>query len=192
MKIDWKKEAKSWGIMAAVFAFLYFTGLLPVIIGGVQSVILSTGLIKPKLEITDLTQDDFDYRGQFVDFDGNIIDLEDYQGKTLFINLWASWCGPCRAEMPHISELYKSVKSNPNVEFLMIGIDNDIEKSRKFLDGKNWSFPTAHASYGLNRSLQSEAIPTTLVINPEGKIIFYQQGMSNFNTPEFKEFLISQ
>jgi thiol-disulfide isomerase/thioredoxin len=190
--MDWKKEVKSWGIMAAVVAFLYFTGLLPVITGGIQSVLLSSGLIKPKIEIPDLTDQTFDYRGQFMDFDGKVIDLEDYKGKTLFINLWASWCGPCRAEMPHISELYKSVKSDPNVEFLMIGLDNDIEKSRKFLDGKSWSFPTAHASYGLNRSLQSEAIPTTMVINPEGKIVFYQQGMSNFNTTEFKEFLISQ
>lgn len=192
MKIDWKKEIKSWGIMLSVVAFLYFTGLLPVIIGGLQSVLLSTGLIKPKIEIPDLTDKQFDYRGKFLTFDGKQIDLESYQGKTLFINLWASWCGPCRAEMPHISELYKSVQNEPNIEFLLIGLDNDIEKSRKFLDGKSWSFPTAHASYGLNQSLQSESIPTTLVVNPEGKIVFYQEGMSNFNTNEFREFLKNQ
>jgi thiol-disulfide isomerase/thioredoxin len=192
MKIDWKKEIKSWGIMAAVVAFLYFTGLLPVIIGGLQSVLLSTGLIKPKIEIPDLTSQEFDYSGQFLDFERNRIQLSDYRGKTLFINLWASWCGPCRAEMPHISELYKSVKDQPDLAFLLIGLDNDIEKSRKFLDGKSWSFPTAHASYGLNESLQSQSIPTTLVVNPEGKITFYQEGMSNFNTDEFREFLISQ
>jgi thiol-disulfide isomerase/thioredoxin len=192
MKIDWKKEIKSWGIMLSVVAFLYFTGLLPVVIGGLQSVLLSTGLIKPKIEIPDLTDQQFDYRGRFITFDGKQIDLESYKGKTLFINLWASWCGPCRAEMPHISELYKSVQSEPNIEFLLIGLDNDIEKSRKFLDGKSWSFPTAHASYGLNQSLQSESIPTTLVVNPEGKIVFYQEGMSNFNTDEFREFLKNQ
>lgn len=190
--MDWKKEAKSWGIMAAVVAFLYFTGLLPVVIGGIQSIFLSTGLIKPSIENPDLTEKKFDYQGQFLDFEGNRINLEDYKGKTLFINLWASWCGPCRAEMPHISELYKSVKDDPSVEFLLIGLDNDIEKSRKFIQSKSWAFPTAHASFGLNRSLQSEAIPTTLVVNPEGKIVFYQQGMSNFNTQEFKDFLTSQ
>lgn len=190
--MDWKKEIKSWGIMAAVVAFLYFTGLLPVLIGGLQSILLSTGLIKPKIEMPDLTDRQFDYRGRFLTFDGEEINLEQYRGKTLFINLWASWCGPCRAEMPHISELYKSVKDDPNIEFLMIGLDKNIEKSRDFLEGKTWEFPTAHASFGLNESLQSEAIPTTLVVNPEGNIVFYQQGMSNFNSPEFKEFLISQ
>lgn len=190
--VNWKKEIKSWGIMLSVVAFLYFTGLLPVIIGGLQSVLLSTGLIKPNIEAPDLIDQQFDYRGEFLTFDGNQIDLESYRGKTLFINLWASWCGPCRAEMPHISELYKSVKNEPNLEFLMIGIDNDIKKSQKFLEGKSWAFPTAHASYGLNQSLQSGSIPTTLVVSPAGKIVFYQEGMSNFNTDEFREFLLSQ
>ncbi|SFB45974.1 Thiol-disulfide isomerase or thioredoxin [Algoriphagus aquimarinus] len=192
MSIDWKKEIKSWGIMLSVVAFLYFTGLLPVIIGGLQSVLLSTGLIKPKIEVPDLTEQQFDYRGKFLTFDGQQIDLESYRGKTLFINLWASWCGPCRAEMPHISELYKSVQDEPDLEFLLIGIDNDIKKSQGFIEGKSWTFPTAHASFGLNQSLQSQSIPTTLVVNPAGKIVFYQEGMSNFNTDEFREFLIDQ
>ncbi|WP_086542830.1 TlpA family protein disulfide reductase [Algoriphagus antarcticus] len=190
--MDWKKEIKSWGIMLSVVALLYFTGLLPVIVGGLQSVLLSTGLIKPKIEIPDLSDQQFDYRGKFLTFDGKQINLESYRGKTLFINLWASWCGPCRAEMPHISELYKSVQNEPDLEFLMIGIDNDIKKSQKFIEGKSWTFPMAHASYGLNQSLQSESIPTTLVVNPDGKIVFYQEGMSNFNTDEFRDFLLSQ
>ncbi|TXD76316.1 TlpA family protein disulfide reductase [Algoriphagus ratkowskyi] len=190
--MDWKKEIKSWGIMLSVVAFLYFTGLLPVIVGGMQSVLLSTGLIKPKIEIPDLTDQQFDYRGKFLTFDGKQIDLESYRGKTVFINLWASWCGPCRAEMPHISELYKSVQNEPDLEFLMIGIDNDIKKSQGFIEGKNWAFPAVHASYGLNQSLQSESIPTTLVVNPAGKIVFYQEGMSNFNTDEFRDFLVNQ
>lgn len=192
MTMDWKKEIKSWGLILAFFAFLYFTGLLPVVQGALQSVLLSTGLIKPNLERLDLTNQEFDYRGTFQDFDGNTVRLSDYKGKTIFINLWASWCGPCRAEMPHISELYKSVQGQKNLEFLMIGVDNDFQKSKNFIEGKSWSFPAVHASYGLNKSLLSESIPTTLVVNPEGKIVFYQEGMSNFNTDEFRNFLINQ
>jgi thiol-disulfide isomerase/thioredoxin len=187
--MDWKKEVKSWGLILSLFALLYFTGLLPVIQGAIQSVFLYTGLITPKLKRVDLTELDFDYQGRFLDFEGKQIDLQSYRGKTLFINLWASWCGPCRAEMPHISELYKSLENESNIEFLLVGLDNDIEKSRKFLEGKSWSFPTAHASFGLNSSLQSSSIPTTLVVSPAGKIVFYQEGMSNFNTDEFRDFL---
>lgn len=190
--MDWKKELKSWGLILAFFAFLYFTGLLPVIQGAIQSVLLSTGLILPKLERVDLTNQNFNYTGQFKDLEGNPVDLNDYRGKTVFINLWASWCGPCRAEMPHISELYKSLKNNPDVEFLMIGLDREFEKSKDFMEGKTWKFPVVHASYGLNSSLQSESIPTTLVVNKAGQIVFYQEGMSNFNTDEFRNFLLTQ
>jgi len=190
--MDWKKEIKSWAIMAAAISFLYFTGLLPVIFGWLQSAILYTGLIRPSIEMPDGRDQKFDYSGEFLDFDGNTISLNDYRDKTVFINIWASWCGPCRAEMPHISELYKKVKDDPSIKFLMIGVDNDINKSRNFLSGKNWSFPTAHASFGLNNSLKSQSLPTTLVVNPEGLIVFYQEGMSNFNTAEFEEFLLSQ
>ncbi len=189
--MDWKKEVKSWIVIFGVFALLYFTGLLAVIQGSLQSALLATGLLKPNITLTDLSDQDFDYNGKFKDFEGNTVILEDYRGKTLFINLWASWCGPCRAEMPHISQLYSSVKDHAGVEFLMIGLDDDYEKSKRLIEGKNWAFPAVHASFGINSSLRSEAIPTTLVVNPAGKIVFYQQGMSNFNTEEFKGFLLS-
>ncbi|AFL84880.1 thiol-disulfide isomerase-like thioredoxin [Belliella baltica DSM 15883] len=188
-KFDWKKELKSWGLMLSVFAFLYFTGLMTPIMGGIQSVLLSTGLIKPKITLVNKENLDFDYRGTFTTPEGSIIDLEAYRGKTVFINLWATWCPPCRAEMPHISEMYKKVKDSENLEFLMIALDKDFEKSKKLVDDKGWSFPIVHASHGLNNSLQSQSIPTTLVINPEGKIVFYQEGMSNFDTEEFRDFL---
>ena len=121
--------------------------------------------------------------------DGIPVNLSDYRGKTVFINLWATWCPPCRAEMPHIESLYQKVKDTENLEFLMIALDKEFEKSQKFIENKEFTFPVVHASYGINNSLQSESIPTTLVVNPKGEIIFYQEGMSNFDTEEFKNFL---
>ncbi|WP_209330396.1 TlpA family protein disulfide reductase [Lunatimonas salinarum] len=186
--MEWKKEAKSWGIVLGTFAILYFTGLITPIMGGLQSLILSTGLIKPKVTLENKEQQAFDFSGQFLDTDGDRVGLSQYRGKTLFINLWATWCPPCRAEMPHISELYMKVNGD-NVAFLMIALDDDFEKSKKFVSEKGFSFPIIHAAYGLNPSLRSQAIPTTLVVSPEGKIVFYQEGMSNFDTKEFRDFL---
>lgn len=190
--MNWKKEIKSWGLILSVFAFLYFTGLITPIMGGLQSLLLSTGLIKPKVTQVNKEHLDFDYQGRFLDFNGERIDLEAYRGKTVFINLWATWCPPCRAEMPHISELYKKVRDTENLEFLMIALDKDFEKSKKLHVDKGWSFPIVHASFGLNESLQSQSIPTTLVVSPAGKIIFYQEGMSNFDTKEFRAFLVNR
>ncbi|WP_291778379.1 TlpA disulfide reductase family protein [Cecembia sp.] len=190
--IDWKKELKSWGIMLSVFAFLYFTGLITPIMGGVQSLLLATGIKKPKITLVDRTNTQFVYLGSFLDLEGNRVDLEDYRGKTVFINLWATWCPPCRAEMPHIESLYKKVSEQENLEFLMIALDKEFEKSKDFIDKKGFTFPVVHASYGLNNALQSQSIPTTLVVDPNGEIVFYQEGMSNFDTQEFREFLINQ
>lgn len=190
--IDWKKELKSWGIMFAVFAFLYFTGLLTPIMGGVQSLLLATGIKKPKITLVDKSNTKFDYQGSFLDLEGNRVMLEEYRGKTVFINLWATWCPPCRAEMPHIESLYKKVSEQENLEFLMIALDKEFEKSKDFIDKKGFTFPVVHASYGLNATLQSQSIPTTLVVDPNGEIVFYQEGMSNFDTQEFRDFLINQ
>jgi hypothetical protein len=92
--------------------------------------------------------------------------------------------------MPHISDLYDKVNGKEDLVFLMIALDDDFNKSKKLVEEKEYSFPIVHAAYGLNQSLQSQAIPTTLVISPEGKIVFYQEGMSNFNTQEFQDFLL--
>lgn len=189
--IDWKKEIKSWGIMLSLIAFLYFTGLLTPIMGGLQSLLLATGIKKPKITLVDKSNTQFDYQGAFVDLEGNRVMLEEYRGKTVFINLWATWCPPCRAEMPHIESLYKKVIDQENLVFLMIALDKEMDKSKDFIEKKGFTFPVVHASYGLNAALQSQSIPSTLVVNSNGEIVFYQEGMSNFDTQEFREFLLS-
>lgn len=190
--MNWKEEIRSFGIIIGVFAFLYLTGLMTPIMGGLQSLVLSTGLVKPKINKEILEHRTFEYTGTFINLQGETVELNDYRGKTLFVNLWATWCPPCRAEMPHISELYKKVQDDEQVEFLMIALDKDFEKSKKYIADKGFGFPVFHASNGLNRTLQSQSIPTTLVINPKGEVVFYHEGMSNFNTQEFEAFLLSQ
>src|SRR5690606_12431292 len=188
--MSWKKEVKSWGIILGIGALLYFTGWMTPIVGGLQSIVLATGFVKPDTKEAGPVSPAFDYQGIFTSLEGNSIELKNYKGKTLFINLWATWCPPCRAEMAHIEKLYKKVKHQEDLVFLMIALDENFEKSKKFVSSKKFTFPVLHASQGLNRSLQSQAIPTTLVVNPSGEIVFYHEGMSNFNTEEFENFLL--
>jgi thiol-disulfide isomerase/thioredoxin len=187
--MDWKKEFKSWGWTLAAVAFLYFTGLMTPIMGGLQSMLLATGIIKPDIEQRDKDYGNFNYQGSLLDANGKRVDLESYRGKTVFVNLWATWCPPCRAEMPHIENLYQKLQAAGNVEFVMIALDKDFKKSLKYVEDKNFSFPVFHAAYGLNTAMQSESIPTTLVISPSGEVVFYQEGMSNFDTDSFRTFL---
>lgn len=188
--MNWKKEVKHWGLLLGVFAVLYFTGLMTPIVGQLQSLVLATGLIKPNTENSAVDKS-LDYQARFTDVNNNTIYLENFQGRALFINLWATWCPPCRAEMPHISDLYDELKDVDNLDFFMIALDDDFEKSKKFVNNKGFSFPIVHAAYGLNGSFHSQSIPTTIVVDRSGKIIFFHEGMSNFNTKEFKEFLVN-
>ncbi|WP_353959608.1 TlpA family protein disulfide reductase [Echinicola jeungdonensis] len=131
-------------------------------------------LFNPDTDKNEKANHGFIYQGQLKDRNGKLIDLKDYKGKTLFINLWATWCAPCRAEMPHIASLYEKVKDQENLEFLMLALDDDFNKSEKYVDAEGFGFPVFQAIGRISPSLHSQSIPTTLVVNKEGKIVFLQ------------------
>jgi thiol-disulfide isomerase/thioredoxin len=66
------------------------------------------------------------------DAKGNVVDMNSFAGKKVFVNLWASWCPPCRREMPSIAKLYQSV-DNEKAVFIMLALDDDFEKSKKYM-----------------------------------------------------------
>lgn len=118
-----------------------------------------------------------------VDQYGTIHTLSDYKGKTVFLNFWATWCPPCKREMPHIEDIYKEYGSNEeDVIILGVAFPNEGgEKSKQgiieFLEDKNYTFPvvfdeSSNLSYYYNISVY----PTTFIINSEGGIEGYLQG----------------
>lgn len=131
--MNWKKEIKSWSVILGVFALLYVMGWYAPIVGKIQSIILSTGLIKPNVEKRYEVGNDFDYSVKFTDLEGNLVDMQNFRDKTVFINLWATWCPPCRAEMPHIASLYEKLKDQKDIAFLMVSLDKEVEKPEKYI-----------------------------------------------------------
>lgn len=181
-----------WFALAFLFlgiSFFYFTERGKHIKRRVRLELVGMNLIGPVKEpITDI-ETKFDYVGTFMNMEGNKISLDQFKGKTLFINIWASWCGPCRIEMPYIHSLYGKLKDNSNIAFLMIATDEDFNKSINFVQDKGYTFPVYHAFEGLNSSLFTEAIPTTIVVSPEGNVIYYLNGTNNFDTDQFRNLL---
>jgi hypothetical protein len=92
--------------------------------------------------------------------------------------------------MPYIQSLYDKVKDQGNIEFLMVATDDDFEKSRQFVTSKDFTFPIYHAFEGLNKSMFTKSIPVTMIVNPEGKVIYYLNGTNNFDTDHFRSFLL--
>lgn len=100
-------------------------------------------------------------------------DLRTLNGKILVLDFWASWCGPCRAEIPHLKEAYKEY-SNKGVAFFSVSIDKDDAAWRKAMKEENMPWTQAQAPKAgkdVMKQYQFSGIPYILVLDKEGKIV---------------------
>ncbi|NEU06964.1 TlpA family protein disulfide reductase [Flavihumibacter sp. R14] len=123
------------------------------------------------------------------DSNGRVINLSDQKGKLLFINFWATWCPPCRAEMPSINSLYSKVKSNKNIEFYMVDVDSKTKRSVAFMDQKKFELPVHSPASFIPPEIFDGNLPTTLVVSPDGKVVYHHTGVADYDHPEFLTFL---
>lgn len=113
---------------------------------------------------------------------GNEHILSNYKGKVVFLNFWATWCPPCKEEMPIIEELYKEFGENKN-DVIILGItnpvteenpngqDKNIDEIKYFLQENNYSFPTVFDKTGIYfDNFKIRAFPTTYIIGKDGEI----------------------
>ena len=115
---------------------------------------------------------------------GNEHTLSDYRGKVVVINFWATWCSPCRAELPDIQEVYEEYGSNQE-DVIILGItfpDMDKEQSKQgildFIETQGYTFPTLFdESMELAYQYYINAFPTTFFINKDGTVEGYANGM---------------
>jgi thiol-disulfide isomerase/thioredoxin len=124
-------------------------------------------------------------RFDYVDSLGKFENTGSLQGKVVFINFWASWCPPCRAEFPSIAELREKFKDNPDVCFLMINEDSDREKAIKYLSSHSYQFPLYRAAGKIPGDIYDGVLPTTLVLDKHGKVRFRHEGVANYASEKF-------
>lgn len=194
MKKKTKRTLIEYGIMAAVILTLYLTGLHTEVIGFAQRGLLATGLMNPKTEarankVSDSSGEIADFNFELINSAGETVNLEQFKGKVIFMNLWATWCPPCIAEMPTIQKLYHDVK-NENVEFIMLSLDENFETAKSFRINKGYDFEIYRVAKGLPQMYHSSSIPTTFVIDAEGKLAMTHKGMADYSTKKFKSFLL--
>jgi len=117
--------------------------------------------------------------------DGHEITLKDYQGKYLLVNFWATWCGPCKVEMPSLELLYRKFQKR---NFAMIAVSNDIfgaQVVKPYIQAQNFTFPVAlDPKLKVSNQFGVISLPTTFLIDPQGKIIGVLNGAENWADPK--------
>lgn len=176
-----------WGIVVTIISLSYFTDWHKEVIAKLQQGIMMTGLFNASEEIPSDRQVNTDYALILEDESGNQVKLSEFKSQVLFINFWATWCTPCRAEMPEIAALYE--RKRDDVRFIMIAEDADFENAKKFITKKGYKFPIYRLVSGLSPEFENRYIPRTYVVSTEGKIIFQQNGYASYNHADFIKLL---
>ena len=117
------------------------------------------------------------------DIAGNI-SLEELKGNVVFLNFWATWCPPCRYEMPSMEALYNRYRDR-NFVMLAVNIGERAEQVNNFMTEYNLSFPALlDRDSALSRTFMVQAIPVTCIIDSDGNIILRITGSIDWDTPE--------
>lgn len=114
-----------------------------------------------------------------VDQYGETHSLSDYKGKIVFLNFWATWCPPCKAELPYIQELYEEYQTMEDADVVFLGVvfpgyrnEQDMEGVTKFLSEKGYTFPVLmDTEASLMQPYYITAYPTTYMIDPDGNVL---------------------
>ena len=154
----------------------------------IQSAVMYSGLVDPSIESDK--KEPFNYDFVIRDLEGKEVDFKNFRGKVIFLNLWATWCGPCRSEMPSIQELYNGIDKE-KVSFVILSLDEGsrLDRVKSYVRQMSFSFPVFMPEGQLTNQLYVDTIPTTLVIDKNGYIVVKEVGMRNYNTSRFKSYL---
>ncbi|WP_291865737.1 TlpA disulfide reductase family protein [Maribacter sp.] len=120
-----------------------------------------------------------DYNWDLHSSENTNFNLNTAKGKVVFINMWATWCPSCVAEMPSIQKLYSSFGSE--VIFLCIAQD-DHDKVEAYMKKNKFTFPVYYQKSKSPKELESDRIPTTFILDKEGNIVVEKTGAADWNS----------
>ncbi|HTL07741.1 MAG TPA: TlpA disulfide reductase family protein [Chitinophagaceae bacterium] len=119
------------------------------------------------------------------------VSLGSLKGKVILINSWATWCAPCVAEMGGLNALYNKLKADDRFVFILADADNDFTAARTFMNNRHYDLPLYQAANADASALLGNTLPTTLIIDRQGRLRQKHEGIANYDTEEMRKFLLS-
>jgi thiol-disulfide isomerase/thioredoxin len=111
---------------------------------------------------------------EFYDAKGNVSKLSDYRGKVVYIDTWATWCGPCKREIPFLKTLEESYHGK-NIQFISVSTDKDVAAWQSFIARESMSGLQLHQSQEVEKTVSHlyivNSIPRFILIDEDGKIV---------------------
>jgi thiol-disulfide isomerase/thioredoxin len=187
------KKKSFWGkISDFIFIGLIIALLIPgsrLAIGGFVNRIKAM-IVQPSVESAENQErmSDQDYNWPITDMDGIELSLNDFKGKVIFLNFWATWCPPCVGEMPEIQALYDMYKDRPQVQFLLVS-NEDHQTVKNFIQKRGFSFPVFSSRFNAPKIFYSESIPTSFLISKDGRLVIRETGASRWSGKKMQDII---
>ena len=195
---SWLRKNRGEIIFLSAFALVMSTDLRLPVVSTLQRGLLASGLWRatppaspaagPQVQLASLRTDDYPHPLPLLTLDGRPANLRQFRGKVVLVNLWASWCPPCLAEMPGLQALYQKTDTS-KVAFVLISLDANPNKARALLKKKGYTMPVFFPAAPLPAPFDSPSIPSTIILTPGGRLADRHDGMADYDTPEFKAAL---
>jgi thiol-disulfide isomerase/thioredoxin len=110
-----------------------------------------------------------------LDMEGGEVNLASFFGKPIILNFWASWCGPCKSEMPEIQKFYEEY--GEEIHFLLVSVDESLDTAKAFIAENGYTFPVYFDASSLGAyTYGASSIPLTFFIDAEGNLTAYYMG----------------
>lgn len=126
------------------------------------------------------------YNWSLVDLEGKQTNLQSEKGEVILVNVWATWCPPCVAELPGFVELYSDYKDKVTFAFVA---NDDKEKVEAFLKKKGYQLPVYLQTSAIPTELESGSIPVTYIIDKRGNVVVDKTGAANWNSDKTRSLL---
>jgi peroxiredoxin len=124
--------------------------------------------------------------------DGHTVSLESLRGKVIFLNVWATWCGPCREEMPSMETLYEDFKDRK--DFVMLAVSQDTKGRAMvapYVEKNGYHFTILlDPENQLSQSYEMSGVPETFIIDRKGQIVAHHMGAFDWSRPDVKDALL--